>query len=51
MFNIFTLFINVIFAAVYLEAVEYNRYICAALWVVIPFTNLVLFSIKEKFFN
>ena len=47
MFNLFVLIINVIFAAVYLEAVEYNRYICLALWVIVPMTNIVLLGIKE----
>lgn len=47
MFNLFVLFINIIFAAVYLEAVEYNRYICLALWVVVPLTNIILLGIKE----
>ena len=47
MFNLFVLFINIIFATVYLEAVEYNRYICAALWVIAPLTNIVLLGIRE----
>ena len=51
MFNIFALIINLIFAFIYLWAAEHNRYICLALMVIAPLTDIILLGIKERNFN
>lgn len=39
---------NLVFAALYLWGVEYNRYICGALWLIAPMANILLWGIVEK---
>lgn len=35
--------INLLFAALYLWAVENNRYICLVMWFVVPFVDIFLY--------
>ena len=48
-----TLFIilNLIMGVTYVWGADHNRYICLALWFIIPILNTVLFGLFEKQIN
>jgi len=48
MMNVLLIVINLVFAGVYLWAVEYNRYVCLALLAVAPMVDICLLGIKER---
>lgn len=40
--------LNLVLAGLYLHSIEYNRYICAALWFVAPMLNVGLMAILDR---